>query len=148
MAKLKNQSTNPDQLQQNLHRNGRRLTSQRMIVFQALMALKGHVTADEVYQTVLPRLPSITRATVYRNLEVLRDEGLISGTDLGQGSMLFEAQNKDHHHHLVCLKCRHIQKVPDNLFDSLTKTLQKKYKFQPRLEHFAIFGLCAHCSKS
>lgn len=117
-----------------------------MIVFAALRTLKGHSSADRVYQAVLPKLPSITRATVYRNLEVLRDEGLVTCTDLGQGSMVFEVRDDYHHHHLVCLKCGHMQEVPDQLFNSLAEGIQKKYKFQPRLEHLAIFGLCKQCA--
>jgi len=146
MAKTKTLSASPELLQQNLHRSGRRLTSQRMIVFEALRTLKGHSTADRVYQAVLPKLPTITRATVYRNLEVLRDEGLVTGTDLGQGSTLFEVSDDHRHHHLVCLHCGHIQEIPDQLFNSLAEGIQNKYKFQLRMEHFAIFGLCKHCA--
>ena len=146
MPRPKPKPYDPALLQANLHRSGRRLTPQRIIIYEAVQALHGHITADKVYQQVLPKHPTITRATVYRTLEVLRDEGLISGTDLGQGSLVFEMRGEHAHHHLVCLHCGATQEVQGDLFDPLVASLRRKYKFQPRMEHFAIFGLCEKCA--
>ncbi len=148
MPKTKLTPYDPTQLQENLHRSGRRLTPQRMIIFEAVQTLKGHVTADEVYQQVQPKHRTITRATVYRTLEVLRDEGLVTGTDLGQGRIQFEVSRDHHHHHLVCLNCGMVQEINGDLFNTVNLHLKKKYKFQARIEHFAIFGLCEKCTKT
>jgi Fur family transcriptional regulator, ferric uptake regulator len=138
-------STTEASLQTNLHRSGRRLTPQRALIYDALCAMHGHVSADAVYQQVRKVHPSITRATVYRTLAVLRDEGLINGTDLGQGIVQFEVRG-DEHHHLICQRCGAIQEIGSSAFQQLRDSLKKQHGFAARIEHFAVFGVCRACS--
>ncbi len=138
-------STTIASLQSNLHRSGRRLTLQRTLIYEAVRSMRGHVSADEVFQRVRRTHPSITRATVYRTLAVLRDEGLINGTDLGQGAVQFEARG-DEHHHLVCQRCGVIEQIGDGPFHRLREALEKQHGFAARIEHFAVFGICRACS--
>jgi Fe2+ or Zn2+ uptake regulation protein len=89
------------------------------------------------------------RATIYRTLAILREENLVRLIEIGDGSLHYESID-DHHHHLICLKCKSIQRIdlPD---DEEKRLIDIQQKFQQEkkfigLEHsLEFFGLCSHC---
>jgi Fe2+ or Zn2+ uptake regulation protein len=86
-----------------LRRVGQRVTPQRLVILGALKPGE-HLAADEVFARVEPLLPGVNRSTVYRTLELFRDLGLVSMTDLGGGARQFELID-DLHHQLICHRC-------------------------------------------
>src|SRR5690349_6276243 len=80
---------------------GQRVTTPRLVILGALVPGE-HVSADEVFGRVEHLAPAINRSTVYRTLELFRDLGLVSETDLGSGVRVFELLAEPRHHHLVC----------------------------------------------
>jgi Fur family ferric uptake transcriptional regulator len=131
-----------------LHAQGERLTPQRLLVLQTLQASGAHHTADEVYALVSARFPYVGRATIYRVLAWLKDQGLVSVTDLGLGQVQYQYLSTRRHHHLICLSCGHQQEFPDDLVSPLATAVADQYGFQPRLDHLAVFGVCQHCQQS
>lgn len=95
-----------------------RHTLQREIVYQAILSMPGHVTADMVYEEIHAAHPSISRATVYRNLRMLEAEGRIMRIDVPGGADCFEARAREHYH-IRCARC-------GKLFDA-------KLKYMPNL---------------
>ena len=95
-----------------------RHTLQREIVHQAILSMQGHVTADMVYDRIHAAHPSISRATVYRNLRMLEAEGRIMRIDVPGGADCFEARVREHYH-IRCDRC-------GKLFDA-------KLKYMPNL---------------
>ena len=95
-----------------------RHTLQREIVYQAILSMPGHVTADMVYEEIHAAHPSISRATVYRNLRMLEAEGRIMRIDVPGSADCFEARTREHYH-IRCASC-------GKLFDA-------KLKYMPRL---------------
>lgn len=85
-----------------LRRLGQRVTPQRVAILDAF-APGEHLTADEVYARVGGVTPAVNSSTIYRTLELFRDLGLLSETDLGVGARHFELLDDPRHHHLVCL---------------------------------------------
>ena len=128
-----------------LRRSGHRVTPQRVMILAAMRQRGGHVSADEVYQQVQAAHPYINRSTVYRTLEMLTKEGLVTVTDLGKGAVHYEMHSGRPHHHLVCHNCGVVEEFDHALLKPLQQSLERKYKFQARLDHMAIFGLCAKC---
>ena len=86
-----------------------RMTSQRLKVLSFLRATKTHPSAEEVYQEVVKELPSITLATVYRNLNVLAEQGIITRIKVGH-SYRYDAQEGDHAHG-ICRVCGKVYDV-------------------------------------
>ena len=86
----------------------------------------GHLAADEVFARVEPLLPGVNRSTVYRTLELFRDLGLVSMTDLGGGARQFELID-DLHHHLICHRCGAILELDDALVDPLRDGIRDRY---------------------
>ncbi len=73
-----------------LQQRGERLTPQRLLVLDAVREAPGHVSAETVFARITAQFPYINRTTVYRNLAWLKDQGVVSVTDLGGGEMVYE----------------------------------------------------------
>ncbi len=130
-----------------LHAQGERLTPQRLMVLEILQSSGAHLNADEIYARVVDRSPYVGRATIYRALAWLKDQGLVSVTDLGLGQVQFQFLADDRHHHAVCLGCGQQQEFPDDLVSPLATALHDRYGFRPRLDHLAVFGHCQQCQE-
>src|SRR5688500_10493097 len=84
---------------------GERLTPQRLMVLDAVRDLPGHQTAEAIFAHVRSRYPYANLATIYRALAWLKEQSLVSETDLGGGQIEYEFLGERRHHHLVCLRC-------------------------------------------
>ncbi|MCZ7542627.1 MAG: transcriptional repressor [Anaerolineae bacterium] len=135
-----------DELRQ--RRPSTRITTQRRLVLEALMADPArHHTCEDVAAAVAQHGVKLDQSTVYRILQWLKNAGVVSQTDLGSGSDVYALAGHPPHHHLVCLHCGAIIDVDDAIFAGLRRTLQLAYRFEPRIEHFAIFGMCQACQE-
>jgi len=133
------------ELQEALRKSGQRLTPQRMMVLSALAEQDGHVSAETILELVKPEYPYINLSTVYRTLDMLVELGLVAETDLGSGVRQFEILGTHPHHHLICQRCGGTVEIDDETLQPLRERLQTLYGFEPRMDHFAIFGVCQHC---
>ncbi len=130
----------------------RRNTPQRRIILEALQGMDSHPTASELYEVVRRRLPNISLGTVYRNLNVLHQNGQINKLAWTGGEARFDAV-LDQHLHLRCRQCGDIHDLPaDSLaghpaFDprQLKPSAVKTQGFL--IEGFALeySGVCPEC---
>lgn len=81
-----------------------RMTRQRQVIMEELCSITTHPTAEALHQQVRQRLPRISLATVYRNLELLAERGLVQRLNLGGGRRRFDART-ERHCHVRCLDC-------------------------------------------
>ncbi len=132
-------------LQEILREKGYRLTPQRMMVLAAIEASHDHISAEEIHAKARLQYPYINISTVYRTLELLKENGLVTETDLGGGRFLYHPEEKAHHHHLVCRKCGKVSDIDSNVLDKLRDQLKAQYGFDAELDHIAIFGTCKSC---
>ena len=128
-----------------LQQIGYRLTPQRMMILEAIADSGGHLSAEEIHETVRTAYPYLDISTVYRTLDLLKTLHLVSETDLGRGPAQYELLSKGLHHHLICTECREILDVPDSLLDSLRHAMSEEYDFHAEIEHLAVFGICSNC---
>ncbi len=126
---------------------GLRLTPQRLMILNEIEASDSHISAEEIHRRIADRYPNVNISTVYRTLELLHRLGLVTETDLGEGRVRYHPADKGHHHHLVCEKCGAIIDLDDALLDPLKEDLRHRYGFAAELNHLAILGRCAQCSK-
>jgi Fur family ferric uptake transcriptional regulator len=127
-----------------LRRAGQRVTPQRLVILGALTPGE-HLSADDVFARVEPLLPGVNRSTVYRTLELFRDLGLVSMTDLGGGARQFELIDAPHHH-LICHRCGAQLELDDDLVAPLREAIRARFGFNPGIDHLALFGFCAACN--
>ena len=123
------------------------LTTARRAVLDTLEKSEAHLTAAEVHQQLTERLPSLNLSTVYRSLDYLVAHKLVTVADLGTGSPVYERLSGTPHHHLVCLNCKHIQKLDHELVDPFFDTLRQQKDFTIQTNHLVLYGLCSHCQE-
>ena len=128
-----------------LQQIGYRLTPQRMMILEAIADSAGHLSAEEIHETVRTAYPYLDISTVYRTLDLLKTLHLVSETDLGRGPAQYELLSKGLHHHLICTECGEILDVPNSLLDSLRHAMSEEYDFHAEIEHLAVFGICSNC---
>lgn len=128
-----------------LRRTGQRVTAQRLVILGVLHAGE-HISADAILSRVERKLPAVNRSTVYRTLELFRDLGLVSETDLGGGVRQFELIEEVRHHHLICHGCGAITEFDDVLVAPLRQALHERHHFAATVDHLAVFGWCADCA--
>ena len=130
-----------------LAEQGYRITPQRMMIASAIEDSDGHISAEEIYAQVIAKYPQVNISTVYRTLELLKQLGLVTDTDFGEGRVRYHPVGKGHHHHLVCQECGAITDLDEIVLSPLKTILLREYGFSADLRHLAIFGRCKKCSK-
>lgn len=128
-----------------LRAGGRRVTPQRTLILECLLDADDHISAETLYENVRTRHPDISPSTVYRTLELLRDAGLITQTDLGAGSWQFHPVHKADHHHLICQGCGAVTEASPEIFEGAQAHLLETYGFDALITHHAIYGRCKEC---
>ncbi len=126
---------------------GYRLTPQRLMILKAIEDADSHISAEEIYAQVRTRYPQMNISTVYRTLELVKELGLVTETDMGDGRVRYHCMGKGHHHHLVCQKCGQIIDVEEAIVAPLWAEIQSKYNFKVDMKHLAFFGQCSKCQK-
>jgi len=122
-----------------------RLTPQRDVLLRALSETRGHPTADELVRTVRRVLPSVSHATVYRNVQALVREGLIGTLDRAGGAVQFEVNPEDHHH-FVCRRCGRVWDVYlDEVGIRVDRRRSRLHGFRIDRREVQLHGLCSRC---
>jgi Fur family transcriptional regulator, ferric uptake regulator len=136
------------QLSTTLRDRGHRLTLQREIILDALESISGHIAVDDVYQRVHARFPQVNVSTVYRTLELLEQEGLVTHTHIHDGVAKWHRAEEAQHQHLVCERCGAEQDLDLALLKPLEDELRERYGFAAHFSHFAIIGVCRACQQA
>ena len=124
---------------------GLRLTPQREVLLRGLSEAMGHPTADDMVQRVRKVLPTVSHATVYRNLQELVREGLIRTLEVAGTAVQFEV-NADDHHHFVCRRCGHVWDVYLSSLDvRINRRRTELNGFKVDRRDVQLHGLCASC---
>ena len=120
-------------------------THQRQVIYEAVVASAGHHSPETIYVAVLRRTPSISLATIYKNLRLFVEHGLLREVSPHASTLLVEG-NLEPHHHLVCTRCKAVQDIEGDFinYKKLSRHAPRGFDLtQPLVE---VFGLCRQCS--
>jgi len=123
-----------------------RLTTQRQIILEELAKVTSHPTASEVYDMVRKRLPRIGLGTVYRNLELMAENGMILKLEVGGTQKRFDATTESHYH-IRCSCCGKVDDIDVPVIDSLVEAAGKNSSYQILGHHVEFTGVCKDCQK-
>jgi Fur family peroxide stress response transcriptional regulator len=124
---------------------GLRLTPQRDVLLRALSNTTGHPTADDLVGKVRAVLPTVSHATVYRNVQELVRAGLIGTLERSGAAVQFEI-NPDHHHHFLCRQCGQVWDVYlDHVDVRLDRRRSRLSGFRIDRRDVQLHGMCARC---
>lgn len=133
-------------LAQSLQQAGYRLTAPRLAVLQVFKKETEHLSPAEVLERGRAIYPALSRATVYRTLELLTALGVIRPIYRGNGGPSFVCA-KGGHHHLICSDCGAIIEFDECFVDELSQTLSERLGFQIRSHLLELYGLCGDCDR-
>ncbi|HET7421579.1 MAG TPA: transcriptional repressor [Candidatus Dormibacteraeota bacterium] len=125
---------------------GMRRTAQRTMVYNAIVALGGHCTAEEIASELHKTQPRFPRSTVYRALDALTASGSVFAAHLGDGPTYYELASGDHHH-AVCQVCGGVMHVQEELVHELEQHLEQGHGFKPVRTVVLVVGVCDDCSR-
>jgi Fur family ferric uptake transcriptional regulator len=123
-----------------------RMTPQRQAILEELRRLTSHPTADEVHSLVRRRLPRVSLGTVYRNLEMLSDCGLIQKLEMGGGQRRFDGKTGDHYH-VRCVRCGRVEDAPVKPMPAIDDALRKVSGYEVMGHRLEFIGVCPACRK-
>lgn len=122
-------------------------TPQRISVLKELTK-KEHPTMDDLYEAIKKENPSMSLATVYKNINTLKEKGVVIEVNVADGKMRYDIYSKPHIH-IVCKHCHTICDVDYNesLFEYQMKLEQSQHVAIERLDIIATVERCSECSK-
>ncbi|MDY5940945.1 MAG: transcriptional repressor [Eubacteriales bacterium] len=124
-----------------------RNTIQRSLVLEAVNKLRCHATADEIYKEIIKAHPHISRATVYRNLNLLSDRGEIRKVEIPGGADCFD-HNLHDHFHVKCERCGRVFDVDMEYVSGLEQNIKDSHGFDFTGYDIVFRGICPECKKS
>jgi Fur family transcriptional regulator, peroxide stress response regulator len=125
---------------------GIRITPQRHAVLDYLIEAKSHPTADEIYKSLEGTFPNMSVATVYNNLRVLKEAGLVKELTYGDASSRFDFVTDDHYH-VICVDCGKIVDFECDGLDEIEELAQHKTGFEITHHRMEIYGVCPVCKE-
>ena len=126
------------------HNEPMKMTPQRRVILEELARLKTHPTADELFVLVRKKIPKISLATVYRNLERLAEAGMIQKLELVGKKRRYDADT-ERHYHFRCIECGKVFDVSlddEGALDELADQIEEFEVLERRLE---FRGRCPEC---
>ncbi|MEM7819611.1 MAG: transcriptional repressor [Candidatus Aenigmatarchaeota archaeon] len=135
---------NEENFEKKIKENKMRLTKQRKIILNELRKVKTHPTASQIYEIVKWKIPNISLGTVYRNLRVLKELGMIQEFE---GEISRFDGNPKNHKHFVCKNCKNIYDIDIPVRIIFKKDVIKKCGFKIYDYSFVFYGTCKNCRR-
>ena len=122
----------------------KRQTIQKGLIWEAVSESENHPNAEQIYDTIVQKHPSISRATVYRNLNMLVDEGRVKRVRVLGGPDHFD-RTLDRHYHIQCIECKQVSDV--GLIEDIVLTTDNVDTCGYTLESYELVfnGICPDC---
>ncbi len=126
-----------------------KLTPQRKRIFERAFATHEHFTAETLFRWLGEEEgPAVSRATVYRTLNLLVAGGFLESLDAGQGELLYEhVMGHRHHDHIVCIECGKIEEFYDERIERLQEEACERKGFTLVSHTLRLSGYCRPCAK-
>jgi Fur family ferric uptake transcriptional regulator len=132
-----------------VRREGLRMTAERLEIFHEIFAQHGHIDAEALLDAMKRRGSTISRATVYRNLDLMVRCGLVRRYQMGERRQRFEHMHAGQEHdHLVCAHCGRMVEFRSAAIASMLSEIARAHGFEPSRHNLQIAGLCRECAVS
>jgi Fe2+ or Zn2+ uptake regulation protein len=124
-----------------------RATEQRLLILEIIRRGRGHLDANEIFRRALAEMPHLNLSTVYRNLQKLKEMGLVEEYHFDENHHHYEVKLAKEHHHLICLGCDRIIEFNYNLAKYVTDRVAGAEKFLVTKSEVHMAGYCPECQK-
>ncbi len=124
---------------------GYRLTAPRLALARLIVDHDGHFTASDLAAAARDRRIGVSRATLFRALDLLVELGVLERIDLPSGDHAYVECAPVHHHHVVCSRCGRTAEVDDTGLNEAVRQIARSSGFRIESHRLELFGLCRHC---
>ena len=132
-------------LLEKIRQRGGRITSHRLALLRLLSESRGHPNAVQMYEELRKIFPTISLATIYKTLTLLKGEGEVLEIDLRNDSH-YDGNKPFPHPHLICSSCGQIMDADEaGSIDKLNTEIWEKYHFQVLHTQLVFHGICTKC---
>ena len=130
-----------------LRANNLKFTPQRFSILEEVLSNNDHRECENIYDSLKAKGKEISRATIYRTLEILVQGNFLRKIELGDCKARYESKiNNPHHDHLICNSCGNILEFMDPEIERLQEKVAKEFQFKITKHIHQIFGLCKSCN--
>ena len=123
-----------------------RLTPQRVELVRLIAVSDGHPSASELYTKIKRQFPTMSHATVYKTLSLLKEMNQVFEIDLHNDSH-YDGNRPEPHPHLICIKCNKIMDAEVSLDQAMLRSLEQASGYQILRPQISLFGLCPDCQE-
>jgi Fur family peroxide stress response transcriptional regulator len=130
---------------QKLRDNGHKITPQRLAIVKILARSKGHPSVEDIYDQIKKDFPTMSLATVYRNIVLIKSLGEILELGFPDGSNRYDGNKPYSHPHVICIKCKKIVDPDLDSLDDLRNEVAVETNFKILNHRLDFFGICRDC---
>lgn len=130
---------------QKLRDNGNKITPQRLAIIKILAKSEGHPSVENIHVQIKKDFPTMSLATVYKNIVLIKSLGEVLELGFPDGSNRYDGNRPNPHPHAICIKCKKI--VDPNLgnLDEMKKEVELETNFKILNHRLDFFGICKNC---
>jgi Fur family peroxide stress response transcriptional regulator len=129
-----------------LRDNGHKITPQRLAIVKILAISKGHPSVEDIYDQIKKNFPTMSLATVYRNIILIKSIGELLELGFPDGSNRYDGNKPYPHPHVICIKCKKIVDPDIDSLDDLKNEVAVETNFTILNHRLDFFGLCSNCT--
>ncbi len=150
---MKNDKTNIaseqrlEQMVGRLKDNDHRITPQRYAVLKALSYSKAHPSAESIYEGLVAHYPTMSLATVYKTLNLLKQKGEVLELEFSELGNRYDGNIPYPHPHVICTECGKIVDPSMFALEEITEKMMKETGFKIASHRLDFYGLCGSCQK-
>jgi len=130
---------------QKLRDNGHKITPQRLAIVTILAKSEGHPTVETIYDQIKIDFPTMSLATVYRNILLIKSLGEVLELGFPDGSNRYDGNTPTPHPHVICIKCKKIVDPALDSLDEMKNEVAEATHFKILNHRLDFFGICSNC---
>ena len=130
---------------QKLRDNGCKITPQRLAIAKILAKSKGHPSVEQIHRQIKKAYPSMSLATVYRNILLIKSFGEVLELGFPDGSNRYDGNKPYPHPHVICIKCKKIVDPKLDNLEGIKKRDSAETNFTILNHRLDFFGICSNC---
>ena len=130
---------------QKLRDNGHKITPQRLAIVKILAGSEGHPSVDTLHLQLQKDFPTMSLATVYRNIVLIKSLGEVLELGFPDGSNRYDGNKPYPHPHVICIECKKILDPDLESLDEMKKEVALETNFKILNHRLDFFGICSNC---
>ena len=134
-----------DVIIQKLRNKGHKITPQRLAIARILAESKGHPSVENIYDQIKKDFPTMSLATVYRNIFLIKSLGEVLELGFPDGSNRYDGNKPYPHPHVICIQCKKIVDPHLDSLDEMKKEVESETRFKILNHRLDFFGICSKC---